>query len=113
MKIANLVASIVYIFLLLISLVRGDASIPNKLLSSQDNPSSRPQEDIVCTKNLPYVWCLPNNYKRDIAPWEYRRLTNTSLPWNYHFDFAVRGVQEINERSQFIKLAMYSNGCVP
>ena len=44
--------------------------------NSTDNPSLIPQNGNVCKEKQPYVWCIPLNYKREVAPWEYRHLTN-------------------------------------
>ena len=84
-----------------------DASMTNKSVYSPEIPSARPQHSITCSKNQPYRWCLPLDYKREEAPWEYRQLTNTPIPWNYDFQFYINDVYEINERSQYIKVAMY------
>lgn len=96
-----------YFFPLQIYVPCGGALMINKLPLSQNNPSSRKENNNICTENQPYIWCLPIDYKRDAAPWEYRHLTNTSLPWNYHFEFFITDFREINEKSQMIKLSLY------
>ena len=94
-------------FLLCTCVILSDASKINNLVGSQAPISPIPQKNKVCTKTETYLWCLPLNYQRDTAPWEYRYLTNTPMPWNYHFDFYINDLVEINERTQFIRIAMY------
>ena len=97
MSLHELFVFFVYLVPLHIFILHSDASMINKSVYSQEIPSFRPQNSISCIENQPYVWCLPLNYKRENAPWEYRYLTNTSIPWNYEFYFYINDVHEINE----------------
>ena len=98
---------VVFLFSLKICILLSDAAETNNTVYSQDNPSLSPQNGIVCTESHPYVWCLPLNYKKEAAPWEYRYLTYSPIPWNYHFDFYIFDIHEINEKSQTLKISMY------
>ena len=102
MNVAKLFIAIIYIFHIFALI--SDAAITNK---STNNSSFGTQNGNLCKEKQPYVWCIPSNYKREVAPWEYRHLTNTSMPWNYHFDFYLSNVHEINERSQTLRISMY------
>ena len=75
--------------------------------NSTDNSLFSAPNGNVCKEKQPYVWCIPLDYKREVAPWEYRDLTNSAMPWNYYFDFYILDVHEINEHSQTLKISMY------
>ena len=61
---------------------------------------------ICSTKNL-YVWCIPFDYNKDIEPWKYRAMTNSTLPWYYEFYFHIFDIQEVNDLQQTITLDLY------
>ena len=107
MSLGEIVVVIVYLFHLHIFMLRSDASMNNKTASVQDIPSHPLQNSNICTQNQPYLWCLTRNYKKEDEPWKYRHLTDSSLPWNYDFQFYINDVHEIDERSQHIKISMY------
>ena len=107
MNFIKLLGKITYLFFFNVYGLLIDASMTNKLVYSQDHSSFISQNSVVCTENDTYVWCLHPNYKRDAAPWIYRHLTNTTKPWNYHFDFYIYDVHKIDERSQTLKISMY------
>ena len=88
-------------------MLRSDASMINKTAYVQDIPSPPLQNSNICSQNQPYLWCLTRNYKKEDEPWKYRHLTDSSLPWNYDFQFYINDVHEIDERSQHIKISMY------
>ena len=60
-----------------------------------------------CEKDISYSWCIPSNYDNNIEPWKYRANTNTTLPWNYHFEFSILDVKAINDLAQTITIMMY------
>ena len=107
MNFIKLLGRITYLFFFNVYFLLIDASMSNNLVYSQDHTSFTPQSSVVCTENDTYAWCLPPNYKRDAAPWIYRHLTNTTKPWNYHFNFYIYDVHEIDERFQTLKISMY------
>ena len=94
----------VYLFHMIIFSLLSDAAATN---NTTDISLFSPPNGNVCKEKQPYIWCIPLNYKRQIAPWEYRHLTNTPMPWNYYFDFYIKDVHEINEHSQTLKISMY------
>ena len=107
MSLGEIVVVIVYLFPLHMFMLRSDASLINKTAYVQDIPSLPLQNSNICTQNQPYLWCLTRNYKKEDEPWKYRHLTESSLPWNYDFQFYINDVHEIDERSQHIKISMY------
>lgn len=60
-----------------------------------------------CSNEKIMSWCIPDEYDREIEPWKYRTLTNSSLPWNYHFKFHIYDIQEVDDKKQTISLNMY------
>ena len=61
----------------------------------------------LCKKNQPFVWCLPPDYNKNVQPWKYRSLTNSTMPWNYDFSFKVFDVQEIHEFDRTLQIDLY------
>ena len=61
----------------------------NKLEHSNEEFSSDQNKGNVCRKNLPFIWCIPSYYNNEVEPWQYRDITNTSLPWMYHIYFFI------------------------
>ena len=60
-----------------------------------------------CSNDKIMSWCIPDEYDREIEPWKYRTLTNSTLPWNYHFKFHIYDIQEVDDKKQTISLNMY------
>ena len=57
--------------------------------------------------NSTFIWQLPKNYDANLPPWEYRNITNTPLPWNYHYVFSIFEIQEIDDMKRTVLLNMY------
>ena len=55
------------------------------------------QKHLACKEGHPSAFCIPPEYNRDIGPWEYRHLTNMSLPWLFTMEFYMYDVQEIDD----------------
>ena len=55
------------------------------------------QKHLACKEGHPSAFCIPQTYNRDIGPWEYRHLTNSSLPWLFTMEFYMYDVQEIDD----------------
>ena len=55
------------------------------------------QKHLACKEGYPSAFCIPPEYNRDIGPWEYRHLTNMSLPWLFTMEFYMYDVQEIDD----------------
>ena len=62
---------------------------------------------LISEDNLSYAWDLPSDYDRHSEPWNYKHLTNSTMPWNYHFVFSVFEIQEIDDEKRTILLNMY------
>ena len=60
-----------------------------------------------CSNDEVMSWCIPDEYDKEIEPWKYRLLTNSTLPWNYHFKFHIYDIQEVDDQKQTISLNMY------
>ena len=63
---------------------------------------------LISEKNSAYPWCLPKDYNKEIAPWNFRHLTNSPLPWFLFFEYLIFDIQEINDKKQTVTLEMYS-----
>ena len=57
--------------------------------------------------DLSSAWYLPSDYDPDLEPWNFRQLTNSSMPWNYHFIYSIFEIQEIDDQKRTILLNMY------
>ena len=105
----NLNLILVFLFTLLGNIL-SDSVIDksdNKTYYVQKTAQPFIKHDITCKENKPSAWCLPFDYDKKVEPWKYRHITNSSMPWNYHFDFRIFEVQEINDKSETITLDMY------
>ena len=78
-------------------------------LTFDNKHSSNDQSVVYCPFTQPnYVWCVPKNYTSEENPFQHADLANNRpLPWNYTFDFNVKGIGEIDDQSQSIVLSMY------
>ena len=79
----------------------------NKTYYGQKKAQPFSKHDVTCKQDKPSVWCLPVDYDKKIEPWNYRHISNTSLPWYYYFDFYIFEVQEVSDQHQTITLEMY------
>ena len=79
----------------------------NKLQQLEDLTGYLNKNEYTCEKNRSFIWCLPFDYNNEQEPWRHRHITNTSVPWNYHFELSIFDVQEVNDRKQTITLNMY------
>ena len=61
----------------------------------------------LCYQEPQLTWCLPQTYDKEVAPWKYRFDKNDSLPFDYHFTFIIREVQEVDDLKQAVKIDMY------
>ena len=68
--------------------------------------NDKPNEE-ACVENKSFVWCIPKGYSSRKEAWRYRNITNTSLPWIYHFKFDIYDVQEVNDKKQTIRTSMH------
>ena len=61
-----------------------------------------------CSSNPNYIWCLPSNYTAEKSPFDHADLVpEKPLPWNYNFNFIVKGIDKTNDKSQSISIYMY------
>ena len=67
----------------------------------------KPENTYMCKENKSLAWCIPIDYKKGDEPWKYRNITNSSLPWNYHFIFNILEVEEVNDKMQTVSIALY------
>ena len=81
------------------------SKIDNKLITQKSQSNFK--LDHICKKESSSTWCIPFDYDKDVEPWKYRSLTNTTLPWYYHFHFHIFDVQEVNDMQQTIMIDMY------
>ena len=60
-----------------------------------------------CDKQTDFAWCLPKDYNEKIAPWNFRKLINSTLPWFYYFDFQIFDIQAVDDQAQTVTLEMF------
>ena len=58
-------------------------------------------------KDVPYVWCIPEDYSNREEPWRYKNLVNATFPWKYEFRFQIFDIQEVDDRKQTVAISMY------
>jgi len=83
---------------------------PNNEKDTQKDESfgSNMQKRSISERNSSiFTWQLPRNYEASIPPWEYRNITDTSLPWKYHYVFSIFEIQEIDDLKRTVLLNMY------
>ena len=61
----------------------------------------------ISVEQLLPAWNIPSDYDSDQEPWHFRHLTNSTIPWNYHFVFSIFEIQEIDDKKRTILLNMY------
>lgn len=91
------------IIIIRIIYVRAENNNYQKLTKSTND---KPNEE-TCVENKPFVWCIPKVYSNRKEPWRYRNITNSSLPWIYHFKFDIRDVQQVNDKKQTVRASMH------
>ena len=69
--------------------------------------SFAPRNAHACKRNKAMAWCIPADYDKDIEPWRYRHIKNTSMPWKYSFTFNILDIKEVNDEKQTVKIMMY------
>ena len=79
----------------------------DKFYNMQELFTSHLQQSVTCKKDADFAWCIPPDYKKDMEPWKYRHITNSTLPWNYFFHFGILDVQEVNDKKHRVTLDMY------
>ena len=63
---------------------------------------------IYCNSNPSYVWCLPESYTAEENPFQHAEMAPLKpLPWNYTFNFIVKNIGKIDDKSQSISISMY------
>ena len=72
-----------------------------------DSFASNTKQSFTCDESKKFAWCIPPDYDKYIGPWEYRHLTNSSLPWYYFFDFQIFDILEVDDKKQTITFDMY------
>ena len=70
-------------------------------------PQSYIKRDYTCRQHQSFGWCLPFDYDNQDEPWKYKQITNSSLPWYYHFYFYIFEIQEVDDQKRIIALNMY------
>ena len=78
-----------------------DEFIDESANGGKENPNT-------CTKNKPFVWCVPKDYDNWKEPWRYRQLSEfPEFPWVYRFKFGIREVEKINDHKQTLTITTY------
>ena len=62
---------------------------------------------VSCEKDNDFAWCLPKGYQKELAPWNYRELTNSNLPWFYFFGFGIVDIHRVDDHAQTVTLEMF------
>ena len=103
----------IYFYLFSFTLKIGETSNVGFDLNKKTEPfnefqqSRNFQNSLKCSNEEVMSWCIPDEYDKEIEPWKYRSLTNSTLPWNYHFKFHIYDIQEVDDQKQTISLNMY------
>ena len=84
----------------------GNLSLHNRYYHKQEHPSYL-KDDYTCRQNQSFLWCIPLDYNKEVEPWRDGYISNTSFPWNYHFQFNILEIAEINDKMQTIVFSMY------
>jgi hypothetical protein len=84
-----------------------NALLQNSKLHNKNNRIDDLDTSYKCRENKSSPWCISTDYNKEHEPWEYRYLTNTSLPWKYYFNFNILEVQEVSDMMQTVTIAMY------
>ena len=98
---------LLYILLCIsVNAIQDTVTLDNKinLLLESMNES---HNSYTCKRNKSAAWCIPLDFHRTDEPWKYRHITNTSMPWKYHFTFNILDVKEVNDKMQTITIMMY------
>lgn len=69
--------------------------------------SFAPRNAYTCKRNKAMAWCIPADFDKEIEPWKYRHIKNTSMPWKYNFTFNIVDIKEVNDKRQTVKIMMY------
>ena len=72
-----------------------------------DSMKSHLNDPTLCQKGMPSTICVPADYNKEVGPWEYRHLTNTSMPWIFIINFYIYDIQEINDEKLTITFDGY------
>ena len=65
------------------------------------------EQSIICKRVGSFCWYLSEKYDKLLEPWMHPDAKNKSLPYYYHFEFPVNGIQEVDDFKHTIKLEMY------
>ena len=79
----------------------------NQLFSLPTNAQMENINDHICGKNKETAWCVPSDYSKNIEPWQYRHITNLTLPWYYYLDLQVIDVQDVDDIKQTFTIDLY------
>ena len=64
-------------------------------------------DHIACKEGHQPAFCIPPKYNKDIGPWQFRHLTNMTLPWMFTMEFHILDVQEIDDEKLTITFDLY------
>ena len=101
MKQVKPIICVYFFFIILIKSVLGNVKLNN------NSSSTKGISSIICNDEESTAWCIPQDYNSGYEPWKYRHLSNSSLPFTYHYIFNILEVEEINDKTQTISIAYY------
>ena len=64
-------------------------------------------DNLACKEGRQSAFCIPPKYNRDIGPWQFRHLTNMTVPWMFTMEFDILDVQEIGDEKLTITFDVY------
>ena len=104
LKIVRMKIFLLLTLLYFITSVAGYQKNPS-LNNIHDTTSQKLKDKYSCNDNQ--SWCIPQDYQNDEEPWKFRHLSNSTLPFNYHFIFNILEIEEINDMTQEITIHYY------
>ena len=110
MKISNSILLPIFLYFQQNSALKYGLSSNNEIpvLNDKRFQSIIKKRSISENNSFDFTWQLPQDYDFNVPPWEYKHLTNSTLPWNLHFVFSIFEIQEIDDQKRTILLNMYS-----
>ena len=79
----------------------------NKYFSGQETLALNSDHSLTCRTDQDFAYCINAEYDKNIGPWRFRHLTNSSLPWYFNYHFTIFDVLEVDDNKQTVSMDMY------
>ena len=86
-----------------------DISMADQRTCTEKNINSMciSHDHLACKEGHQSAFCILPEYNRDVGPWQFRHLTNMTLPWMFIMGFHILDVQEIDDEKLTITFDVY------